>query len=119
MPATDSNGLSDPYVKLDFCGQKKKTKVAQKTLYPEFYETFVFDNMEIPYAEVCSVYVCVFCVLVQRIIISYTYVYGINTCPPFPQNFLYAPQVTFRVYDKDNVSISYICNIFIIYHIHT
>ena len=63
MPATDSNGLSDPYVKLDFCGQKKKTKVAQKTLYPEFYETFVFDNMEIPYAEVLYyLYICRICI---------------------------------------------------------
>jgi hypothetical protein len=45
-----------------------KSTIKYKTLFPEYYETFVFDDMLIPEAD----------------------------------NFLYAPLVTFRVFDKDN-----------------
>lgn len=51
LPALDSNGLSDPFVKIDFLGEKEKSEIAKKTLYPEYYKTFVFNDMKIPEAE--------------------------------------------------------------------
>lgn len=32
-------------------GQKQKSKIVKKTLYPEYYETFIFDNVIIPDAD--------------------------------------------------------------------
>ena len=48
-------------------GQKQRSKIQKKTLYPEYYETFIFDNVVIPDAD----------------------------------NYIYCPQITFRVYDDD------------------
>lgn len=43
MPAADSNGKSDPYVKLKVNGQTKKSKVVKKNLNPHWDEEFTFD----------------------------------------------------------------------------
>ena len=51
FPALDSNGLSDPFVKVDFVGQKETSEVKYKTLFPEYYKTFVFNDLKIPEAE--------------------------------------------------------------------
>ena len=67
LPATDSNGLSDPYVNIIFMGIKYKSKVVKKSLYPEYYETHIFDNIMIPDVD----------------------------------NYIFCPQITFRVYDED------------------
>lgn len=67
LPAADSNGLTDPYIKVNFMGQAKSTSTIYKTLYPAYYETIIFDEVMIPEYE----------------------------------NFQYASQVTFRLYDKD------------------
>ena len=40
--ASDSNGLSDPYVSIKFSSQKRKTKIVRKSLNPEWNETFEF-----------------------------------------------------------------------------
>ncbi|KAF3451905.1 hypothetical protein FNV43_RR08001 [Rhamnella rubrinervis] len=42
LPPTDSNGLSDPYVKLQLGRQKSKTKVVKKSLKPCWGEEFTF-----------------------------------------------------------------------------
>lgn len=64
LEAADSNGLSDPYVKVSFMGiDPPKTKHKDKTLFPCFYESFTF-NVELPTLE-------------------------------------YAPQVSFKVFDRD------------------
>ena len=42
LPPTDSNGLSDPYVKLQLGKQKSKTKVVKKSLKPCWGEEFTF-----------------------------------------------------------------------------
>lgn len=42
IPATDLNGLSDPYVKLQLGKQKFRTKVMKKTLTPSWGEEFSF-----------------------------------------------------------------------------
>ena len=47
MPAVDSNGLCDPYVVVNFLGQVKKTSVKYKTLFPSYYETIIFDEVNI------------------------------------------------------------------------
>ena len=44
LPSIDENGLMDPYVKVRFNGQKGKTKVAEETKNPCFYETITFDT---------------------------------------------------------------------------
>lgn len=44
LPAADSNGLCDPYVSVRFMGIKEKSKKKKKTLFPVYYETFIFDN---------------------------------------------------------------------------
>jgi|EP01046_Picozoa_sp_COSAG06_P003131 hypothetical protein len=41
--AADTNGKSDPYVKLTMGDQSKQTKVQSKTLDPVFSESFTFD----------------------------------------------------------------------------
>jgi hypothetical protein len=43
----DSNGLSDPYIKVNFMGQHKHTEIRKKTLFPEYYETITFDGVNI------------------------------------------------------------------------
>lgn len=45
LPASDDNGLLDPYVKVRFCGRKKKTKCASETTSPLFYETLEFHEL--------------------------------------------------------------------------
>mmetsp|Transcript_9637 Transcript_9637/g.30891 ORF Transcript_9637/g.30891 Transcript_9637/m.30891 type:complete len:1963 (-) Transcript_9637:92-5980(-) len=45
LPASDENGLLDPYVKVRFCGLKDKTKVHSMTTAPLFYETLQFHRM--------------------------------------------------------------------------
>eukprot|EP01102_Stenamoeba_stenopodia_P013519 TRINITY_DN439_c0_g1_i1.p1 TRINITY_DN439_c0_g1~~TRINITY_DN439_c0_g1_i1.p1 ORF type:complete len:781 (+),score=191.31 TRINITY_DN439_c0_g1_i1:58-2400(+) len=42
LASKDSNGLSDPYVKLEFNGQKQKSKIKKKTLNPFYNEDFEF-----------------------------------------------------------------------------
>ena len=42
LPPTDSNGLGDPYVKLQLGKQKSKTKVVKKSLNPSWGEEFSF-----------------------------------------------------------------------------
>ncbi|XP_032533342.1 synaptotagmin-3 isoform X1 [Chiroxiphia lanceolata] len=54
LPAKDSNGFSDPYVKIYLLPDRKKkfqTKVLRKTLNPEWDETFSFG---VPFAELPS-----------------------------------------------------------------
>lgn len=51
VPAADSNGLTDPFFKVNFFAQVHKTKVCNKTLFPAYYETLVFDNVVIPKAD--------------------------------------------------------------------
>lgn len=48
LPASDNDALSDAYVKVRFRGQKQKTKVANKTTAPLFYETLQFPNEMLP-----------------------------------------------------------------------
>jgi len=45
LPASDENGLLDPYVKVRFCGKKDKTKVHSMTTAPLFYETLQFNEL--------------------------------------------------------------------------
>lgn len=42
LPATDLNGLSDPYVRLQLGRQRFRTKVVKKTLNPTWGEDFSF-----------------------------------------------------------------------------
>ncbi|XP_011381239.2 synaptotagmin-3-like [Pteropus vampyrus] len=54
LPAKDSNGFSDPYVKIYLLPDRKKkfqTKVHRKTLNPVFNETFQFS---VPLAELAQ-----------------------------------------------------------------
>lgn len=51
LPALDSNGLSDPFVKIDFVGQKRTSEYKTKTRFPEYYQTFVFNDLKIPEAD--------------------------------------------------------------------
>eukprot|EP01034_Spumella_vulgaris_P027083 gene27083-33756_t len=68
LPAADSNGLCDPYIKVNFMGQMVQTAIVRKNLFPGYYQTLVFDDVMIPEYE----------------------------------NFQYASQVTYRLYDKDD-----------------
>ena len=43
FPATDDNGLSDPYLKLNVLGVQKQSIVKTKTRFPLFYQTINFD----------------------------------------------------------------------------
>lgn len=45
LPASDENGLLDPYVKVRFCGKKEKTRVHSMTTAPLFYQTLQFHEM--------------------------------------------------------------------------
>lgn len=71
LPAADSNGLCDPYFKMSFMGKEEKSSLKRKTLFPVYYETKIFDGVQIPDC-------------------------GTN-------NFQYASQVCFRLYDKDDL----------------
>ncbi len=52
IPAADSNGLSDPFLKIRFAGRESiKTKVKKKTLFPTYYETHVLDDVQLPHAD--------------------------------------------------------------------
>jgi hypothetical protein len=67
LPASDANGLCDPYVVCKLAGKSDKTKTIKKNRYPGFYETLTFDDVMIP---------------------EYN-------------NFEYATQLTFRLFDYD------------------
>eukprot|EP01038_Epipyxis_sp_PR26KG_P004421 gene4421-6250_t len=69
IPPADSNGLADPYLKVNFMGKELRTKTVKKNLFPGYYETLVFDNVMIPEYE----------------------------------DFQYASQVCFRLYDADDL----------------
>lgn len=43
FPATDDNGLSDPYLKFNLLGETKQSAVKYKTRFPLYYETLTFD----------------------------------------------------------------------------
>jgi hypothetical protein len=45
LPAVDDNGMIDPYVKVRFCGQKKKTMTKSRTQNPSYYEVLTFETM--------------------------------------------------------------------------
>lgn len=45
IPAKDANGLIDPYVKVRFCGVKRKTRILSMTTDPLFYETLEFHEL--------------------------------------------------------------------------
>jgi len=47
LPSSDENGQLDPYVKVRFCGRKKKTKTLSTTADPCFYEVLEFAE-ELP-----------------------------------------------------------------------
>lgn len=48
IPPADSNGLADPVVEVIFRKHKQKSEVKRRTLFPEFYQTFVFNNELLP-----------------------------------------------------------------------
>lgn len=45
LKAADSNGLSDPYVKLTISGLTQKSKIVKKNLNPSYDETFQFHGV--------------------------------------------------------------------------
>ncbi|KAF0685797.1 Aste57867_22405 [Aphanomyces stellatus] len=50
LPAMDDNGLSDPYIKVRFCGEEKKIAVKKQTCNPLWYQTVTF-NVDLPPVE--------------------------------------------------------------------
>lgn len=48
LPAADQNGLSDPYVRVHFLGQRVDSDKKKNTLFPVYYQTLTFDNVIIP-----------------------------------------------------------------------
>ena len=53
LAAQDPNGLSDPYVVIQYGNHKKKSKIIKKTLNPFFGETFLFRwDDSIPHIEI-------------------------------------------------------------------
>ena len=47
LAAKDTNGLSDPYVRVTLLPDKKRrleTKIKRRTLYPRWNETFYFEG---------------------------------------------------------------------------
>lgn len=51
VPAADSNGLCDPFLKLKFLGKELRTPVKKKTLFPTYYQTFVFEDVQLANAD--------------------------------------------------------------------
>jgi hypothetical protein len=51
IPPANSNGLSDPFVSVQFMGQQKCTKVVKETLFPTWYETVIFSDVSIATAN--------------------------------------------------------------------
>jgi hypothetical protein len=47
LEPADSNGLSDPYIKVNFMGHTKQTELRKKTLFPEYYQTIILDGVNI------------------------------------------------------------------------
>jgi hypothetical protein len=50
LPSSDSNGLADPYVKVAFQGRDRdanKTRVVEKNLYPAWYQTICFPDIQL------------------------------------------------------------------------
>lgn len=47
LPASDSNGLADPYVVVHCLGKEAHTTTKYKTLYPQFHEVLVFDDVQL------------------------------------------------------------------------
>jgi hypothetical protein len=45
LPASNDNGLLDPYIKVRFCGRKETTRAHSMTTAPLFYETLEFHEM--------------------------------------------------------------------------
>ncbi len=45
LPAADSNGLLDPYLKIKFNGKMEKTETLKKTTSPVYMRSFVFDEL--------------------------------------------------------------------------
>jgi hypothetical protein len=43
LPASDSNGLIDPLIKINFMGKFKESKHVEKNRYPLYYKTYGFD----------------------------------------------------------------------------
>ena len=50
LPAADSNGLLDPFLKVNLLGEVKESTQKKKTRYPLYYETICFD-CELPERE--------------------------------------------------------------------
>ncbi|CAE7652847.1 Dysf, partial [Symbiodinium microadriaticum] len=50
LPAADSNGLLDPFLKINLLGQVKESTHKKKTRFPLYYETICFD-CELPERE--------------------------------------------------------------------
>jgi hypothetical protein len=48
IPAADSNGTSDPYVRVHVAGAMKQSLVKERTTSPQFYETLVFPDLDLP-----------------------------------------------------------------------
>jgi hypothetical protein len=52
IPAADSNGLSDPFLKIKYLGKDTlKTETKKKTVFPTWYTTLVYDDVQIPHAD--------------------------------------------------------------------
>ena len=47
IPPVDLNGLSDPFVRVFCMTESKQTQVQKDTLFPEFFETIVFDDVKL------------------------------------------------------------------------
>jgi hypothetical protein len=45
LPSVDDNGLMDPYVKIRFAGEKRKTETKPETVCPTYYSTLEFSTM--------------------------------------------------------------------------
>jgi hypothetical protein len=52
IPSADSDGLSDPFLKISFQGRDTiKTSVKHRTLFPSYYETYILDDVQLPHAD--------------------------------------------------------------------
>ena len=51
LPPADSNGLSDPFVSVNFLGHQKCTKIVKKTLFPTWYDTIIFPDVSVASAN--------------------------------------------------------------------